>query len=461
MQFYLSNPYLRRVLGAVVLDACCFLIAFGLADSILGTGWSIREAALYAGLGATGAFVALYYCSAYSPMALASERSHLLQIWPAMSMIFVAALAIYFVPNLPHGTTEAIPITLIFYLPFLYVARSAFRGITALPRFNQRLLIVGASDVGQAIAEAILKRPNLGIHLVGFLSDSIPLVDGERESSFAGFPVLGRPHELEKVLEDYRIGRIVVASKDRDEHFPSETLLRAKLNGRQVESGVSFFERVTGRIYLRDLRPSYLIFSPGFSPSRLTLFSKRAIDLITAALGLAITAPLLGLVAIAIKLDSPGPILYRQRRLGQGGSVFDVLKLRSMVVQAEGTGPRFAERGDLRITRVGRFIRRTRIDELPQLVNVFRGEMSLVGPRPERPEIASELSDRYPYFGLRCHVKPGCTGWAQIRHGYVSEIEAFEEKVAFDLYYMKYRSVTMDALILWKTFRTLFLLEGV
>jgi len=172
-------------------------------------------------------------------------------------------------------------------------------------------------------------------------------------------------------------------------------------------------------------------------------------------------APVLAVAAIAIKLDSSGPILYRQQRLGQGGRVFDILKFRSMVVEAEGEGPRFTERGDLRVTRVGRFIRRTRIDELPQLVNVFRGEMSLVGPRPERPAIANELSDRYPYFRLRCHVRPGCTGWAQIRHGYVNEIAAFEEKMALDLYYMKYRSVTMDLLILWKTVRTLFLLEGV
>ena len=459
MQYYLRNPYLRRVLVAVVLDIGCFLIAFTLAHSILGVAWSIREAALYAGLGASGAFVALYYCRAYSPSALASERSRLLQIWPAMSMIFVAALAIYFLPNLPNGTAEAIPITLILYLPFLYVVRGAFRLISGLPRFNQRLLIVGASDVGQAIADAIRERPNLGIHLVGFLSDSISHRDGK--TSFAGFPVLGPTHALEKTLRDYRIGRIVVASKDRDEHFPSETLLRAKLENRQVESGVSFFERVTGRIYLRDLRLSYLIFSRGFSPGRITLFSKRAIDLFASALGLAVMAPVLAVAAIAIKLDSSGPILYRQPRLGQGGSVFDVLKLRSMVVEAEGAGPRFAERGDLRVTRVGRFIRRTRIDELPQLVNVFRGEMSLVGPRPERPAIANELSDRYPYFRLRCHVRPGCTGWAQIRHGYVNEIAAFEEKMALDLYYMKYRSVTMDLLILWKTVRTLFLLEGV
>jgi len=459
MQYYLGNPYLRRVLVAVVLDTCCFLLAFGLAGAILGTRWSLGESALYAGLGAAGAFIALYYCSAYSPVALASERSHLLQIWPAMAMIFVGALSVSFLPHMPEGSTEAIPISLAIYLPFLCIARGAFRRISALPRFNQRLLIVGASDVGQAIAEAVRDRPNLGIDLVGFLSDSVPLHDGR--TSFAGFPVLGPTHELEKILGDYRIGRIVVASKDREEHFPSEALLRAKLESRQVESGVSFFERVTGRIYLRDLRPSYLIFSPGFRPSRLTLFLKRAVDLVVAALGLAITAPLLGAVAIAIKLDSPGPVLYRQRRLGLRGSEFDVLKLRSMVVEAEGARPQFAERGDSRVTRVGRFIRRTRIDELPQLVNVFLGEMSLVGPRPERPEIASELSDRFPYFRLRCHVRPGCTGWAQIRHGYVNEIAAFEEKIALDLYYMKYRSVTMDALILWRTFRTLFLLEGV
>ncbi len=459
MQYYLSNPYLRRVLVAASLDTCCLLIAFGMAAFILGTGWSIREAALYAGIGATGTFVALYYCRAYSPMALASERSHLLQIWPAMCMIFVAALAISFIPNLPTGTTEAIPITLALYLPFLYAARSGFRRVSALPRFNQRLLIVGVSDIGQAIAEAMRMRPNLGIHLVGFLSDSIGFPNAK--TSFAGFPVLGPTHELEKILDDHRIGRIVVASKERDEHFPSEILLRAKLEGRQVESGVSFFERVTGRIYLRDLRPSYLIFSPGFSPGRLTLFCKRSIDLIAAILGLVITAPVLAIVALAIKLDTHGPVLYRQQRLGLGGRVFEVLKLRSMVVEAEGAGPQFAQRGDLRVTRVGRFIRRTRIDELPQLINVLRGEMSLVGPRPERPEIANELINRYPYFRLRCHVRPGCTGWAQIRHGYVNAIGEFEEKMALDLYYMKYRSVSMDLLILWKTFRTLFLLEGV
>ena len=132
-----------------------------------------------------------------------------------------------------------------------------------------------------------------------------------------------------------------------------------------------------------------------------------------------------------------------------------------MVREAESGKPQFTSKGDARVTRVGKFIRSTRIDELPQLINVFRGEMSLVGPRPERPEVAADLVDRYPYFRLRCHVKPGCTGWAQIRHGYVNEIEGFEEKMALDLYYMKYRSVTMDFLILWKTARTLFLLEGI
>lgn len=458
MQFYLTNPYLRRVLVVAALDLVCFLSAFAIIHAILGPPTSVRLTFVSAALGALGTFIALYYCRAYSPQALASKRPLLGLLGPAMALTFASALLVSALPLLPAELDAVILAALALDLPLLYGARHLFRRISALPRFNQRLIIVGASDVGHAIADAIRTRPNLGIELVGFLSDSIPMP--QPTTHFAGYPVLGRVHELEKVIAEYRIGRIVVASKDRDEHFPAEALLKAKLQDRQIESGVSFFERVTGRIYLRDLRPSYLIFSPGFRPGRSSLLLKRAIDLGVASLGLALTAPLLVLTAVAIKLDSPGPVFYRQQRLGQGGRVFEVLKLRSMVTSAA-SGPRFTERGDARVTRVGRIIRRTRIDELPQLLNVFRGEMSLVGPRPERPEVATELIDRYPYFRLRCHVKPGCTGWAQIRHGYVNEIEGFEEKMALDLYYMKYRSVTMDLLILWKTARTLFLLEGI
>jgi lipopolysaccharide/colanic/teichoic acid biosynthesis glycosyltransferase len=180
------------------------------------------------------------------------------------------------------------------------------------------------------------------------------------------------------------------------------------------------------------------------------------------AVGLVLVAPVIGMCALAIRLDSPGPILYRQERVGQRGRNFRVCKLRSMRHRAEdGTGAVFSREDDDRITRVGRILRKTRFDELPQLWNVLVGDMSLVGPRPERPEFIDALSERYPYFRLRSTLKPGLTGWAQIRHGYVNDVDGFEEKLALDLYYMKHRSFMMDLLILWKTAKTMVLMHGV
>lgn len=273
--------------------------------------------------------------------------------------------------------------------------------------------------------------------------------------------VLGKVHEVEKVLSARGIDRIVVASKDRNEYFPEEELLVAKLSQIRVESGISFYERVTGRIYLRGLRASYLIFSDGFRQGRISSALSRTLDLAGAAVALTLSAPVLALTAVAIKLDSQGPVLFKQERLGLGGEPFEVLKLRSMRTDAEAEGPRFTSEHDDRITRVGSFIRKTRIDELPQLWNVLRGDMSFVGPRPERPEFVEAISERYPFFRLRCSVKPGVTGWAQIRHGYVNDLAGFEEKLALDLYYLKYRSFGMDLLVLWRTLKTLVTLQGI
>jgi lipopolysaccharide/colanic/teichoic acid biosynthesis glycosyltransferase len=224
---------------------------------------------------------------------------------------------------------------------------------------------------------------------------------------------------------------------------------------------VAFFEKVTGRIYLRDLRPSYLIFADGFREGPVSAFARRALDLTVASIALMLATPVLALSALAIKLDSKGPIFFRQDRVGQGGRTFRVVKLRSMCNDAEAAGARFAERGDLRITRVGRLLRASRLDEVPQLWNVLVGDMGLVGPRPERPEFVDSLCLRYPYFRLRSAIRPGITGWAQVRYGYVNEIEGFEEKLALDLYYMKHRSLAMDFVILWQTVKTVFLFRGI
>ena len=223
---------------------------------------------------------------------------------------------------------------------------------------------------------------------------------------------------------------------------------------------MAFFERLTGRLFLRELRPSYLIFSDGFAMGAVSERLKRLVDVVLAAVGLLLAAPILALAALGIRVDSRGPIVFCQERLGKNGRVFRAWKMRTMTADAEDGGARWAEEDDSRTTRVGKLLRKTHIDELPQLWNVLVGEMSLVGPRPERPEFYEMLCEKYPYFVVRGSVRPGITGWAQIRQGYVNDVEAMEEKLALDMYYLKYRSLAMDLLILWRTTKTVLLFRG-
>jgi lipopolysaccharide/colanic/teichoic acid biosynthesis glycosyltransferase len=224
---------------------------------------------------------------------------------------------------------------------------------------------------------------------------------------------------------------------------------------------VSFYERMTGRVFVRDLRPSYLVFSDGFGFNRVAEGVRRAADLVLSMLGLLAALPLLALCALAIRLDSKGPIFYRQERVGRHGRIFKVLKLRTMKVDAEThSGPTFTAHRDPRVTRVGRLLRMTRLDEVPQYWNIIVGDMSIVGPRPERPEFMDVLTSRYPLFRLRLARKPGLTGWAQVRHGYVNDIGEFESKLGLDLYYVKRRSLLMDVGIILQTIKTVLLFRG-
>jgi lipopolysaccharide/colanic/teichoic acid biosynthesis glycosyltransferase len=276
-----------------------------------------------------------------------------------------------------------------------------------------------------------------------------------------GGPILGDLSHTEKIVKDQRIDWILVASRNRDERFPADLLLAAKLRGLRVDSGLVFYERLAGCIYLPNLRWSYLIFADGLRERFVTAALKRSLDLLGASVGLILCSPLLALAALAIRIDSPGPIRFRQARVGQGGRLFDVVKLRSMQDGAENeTGAAFACEQDERITRVGWILRRTHLDEVPQLWNVLKGEMSLVGPRPERPEFVDMLTARFPLFRFRSIVKPGVTGWAQVRYGYAGDLEAFEQKLSLDLFYLKHRSTTLDLAILWETVKTVVLLRG-
>ena len=419
----------------------------------------LAEYALVTAGGVFASFVTLYYAGAYGLTSLGSGRRTIESVFAAMGTAFVLALAVYFTLRTPPRAMEVLAHTAAIYFPLMLGGRILFRMVSGWPRFSQRVLVIGTSDLGIAIAKAMRERRNLGTQLVGFLSDEVT----HQRATIDGVPVLGKVHEIEKIVDQERIGRIVVASKSRSEYFPAEELLGAKLAGRHVESGVAFFERITGRVYLRDLRPSYLIFTEGFRVGPVSTWLKRAIDVS----GLGARPAGLRAAARAVRSRHP-PGFARLDSLPAGArgasaaSRSTCCKLRSMRQGAErATGAVFSRANDDRITRVGRILRKTRLDELPQLWNVFIGEMSLVGPRPERPEFVDSLCERYPYFRLRSALKPGLTGWAQIRHGYVNDVDGFEEKLALDLYYMKYRSLMMDLLILWKTAKTMVLLHGV
>lgn len=458
MPHYPRNHYLGRSLAAALVDASCFITAAVAIWLLLSPPFSPAVYAAAVCLGVIGTFATLYYVDAYSVHVLASGRKTFESVVALMGVAcLVTLLAHHFVP-VPKGAASTATDVAALYFPLLLAGRLAFRSISASRALTKRVLVIGASELGIEIAREMEENHSLGTELVGFLSDELIY----ERSTIEGLPVLGKLHHVEKVVDEEKIDHIVVASKNRGEHFPADQLLIKKFRGLSIESGVSFYERISGRVWMRDLRPSYLIFSEGFRVSRLSSLIKRTLDIAFSLTGLILSAPILALCTVAICIDSRGSAFYGQRRVGKDGKVFSVLKLRTMRPDAEAdTGPVWTREEDDRVTRVGRFLRMTRLDEVPQLWNVLKGDMTLVGPRPERPEFVDSLSERYPYFTLRSTLKPGITGWAQIRRGYVNEVEGFEEKLALDIYYMKYRSTLMDLLILWKTAKTVVLMSGV
>jgi sugar transferase (PEP-CTERM system associated) len=332
--------------------------------------------------------------------------------------------------------------------------RVAFDGLASDPRLEERVLVVGTGPLALTVARQIRAQHDFPYRLVGFIED--PSGAG---SGTAG-PVLGAPADLSRIVEAYGIERIVVGLADRRGHLPIDKLLHAKLAGVRVEDAATTYERMTGKILVDDLKPSWLIFSDGFEASRVTRLAKRLFDLAGALFGIVVAAPIMLLTAIAVRLDSPGPVLYRQERVGENGRLFTLYKFRSMRIDAEQGTPIWAKNHDSRVTRVGRVIRLTRLDELPQFWNVLRGEMSFVGPRPERPFFVEQLARAVPFYMARHAVKPGVTGWAQVRYRYGASVEEAIEKLRYDLYYIKHLSLVFDLTILVDTIKVVVCRRG-
>ena len=317
---------------------------------------------------------------------------------------------------------------------------------------RRQVVILGRGDFAVSCWQMLLEEPRMTGRVIGFVDNA--------EDGQIGQTLLGGFAELPELVRRYKVGMIVVCLDDRRAALPVDVLLELKVAGVEVVDGHRLFEKVTGRLSIDSLRPSALIFSPGFKRHAGTAVVKRMVDVTIASVSLLTMAPVLVIVALLIKLDSPGPILYRQSRVGFGSQPFMMIKFRSMVNDAEVSGPRWAQENDHRVSRVGRWLRKSRIDEIPQFINVLKGEMSVVGPRPERPVFVEALRKEIPYYDIRHTVRPGITGWAQVMFGYAASQEDSHRKFQYDLYYIKNLSLWLDLRTMMKTIGVLVRGEG-
>jgi len=363
----------------------------------------------------------------------------------------------YLLPGLMVGRWIFV-INLFFLLLFLLSWRFLYSVIIERKLFTEKAVILGFGELAMNILDEMSNRGDLSYDICSVITheanrDHMKL-SGKR-------PVHVSFEDIYEFVESQKAKSLIVALDEKRNMLPYGELLNCKVRGITIIDGESFYERITGKLLVEKINPSWLIFSDGFSKSKLSRASKRLVGLILSTSMLILLSPIILIVAIAIKLDSPGPLLFSQERVGEYGKIFTLFKFRSMTKDAEKeTGPVWALADDYRITRVGRFIRSVRIDELPQLWNVFKGDMSFVGPRPERPFFVEKLKKKIPYYNERFCVKPGVTGWAQIKYEYGASEEDALEKLKYDLYYIKNMSIVMDLLIIFHTVKIVLLSRG-
>jgi len=370
--------------------------------------------------------------------------------------LVVMSLVFYFFPALLVGR-GAFLLSFGMALLGIMASRMLFLRWTCLGALKTRVLVIGTGSRAAHVETLLTKRGSVSnIQVMGYLpmGGSHHFVDHDR--------ILDTAETLPELATRLQINEIILAVRERRGGMPVDELLECKLRGINVIELSTFFERENGHLQLDSMNASWMILAEGFNQGMLRDTVKRLFDLLISSAMLVITLPVMALTALLIKLESPGPVLYRQERVGQGGHPFTILKFRSMRSDAEQDGkPRWASQNDSRVTLVGRFIRRTRIDELPQIFNVFFGDMSFVGPRPERPYFVQDLTQQIPYYGIRHTVKPGITGWAQVRYPYGATVEDALHKLQYDLYYVKNHSLFLDLTILFQTVQVVLWGKGV
>ena len=377
----------------------------------------------------------------------------LLQSLGATSVLL--SIAYFFFPSLIIGRGIFI-ITMIALIPILLLWRIFFVNMSLFRKDNDKLLIIGTGELAVEIGRKIVDDGYAGYKVAGFIDEDKSRV-GE---SLFNPKIIGTYDDISSIVQKERTGKIIVSMQEMRGIFPIDQLLKLRLDGIEVEDGISFYEKISGKIHVSHLKPGWLIFSEGFRRRRIEM-GKRITDIFLASFGLILASPVMLLTALLIRLESAGPVFFRQERVGEGEKVFPLLKFRSMKVDAESeTGPVWANVNDDRVTKIGKFIRKLRIDEIPQMINVLKGDMSFVGPRPERAHFIAMLEKEIPYYSLRHNVKPGITGWAQIRYPYGASVEDAREKLQYDIYYIKNMSLLYDFTIVLETIKTVILGQG-
>jgi sugar transferase (PEP-CTERM system associated) len=400
---------------------------------------------------------AFYLYDLYDFVTMHDRRELVLRLIQALGLAWVAlAISFYLFPYLMIGRGVSL-IALPLALCVMVAGRLMIHWFLGHPEIGERILIVGSGPLAIELAREALERPDAGFRIVGF-ADNDPELLGK---SLINPRVVGLSSEMDKIVRRENIDRIVVAMGERRGQFPTDQLLQLSLSGNvSIEEGASFYERLTGRVHLDMMRPSWLIFSGRGRQARFNAVTRVALHRVVAFLGAILSLPIAIITAILIKLDSRGPVLYKQERVGRNGRTFMVMKFRSMRTDAEKDGPVWARSADDRVTRMGRIIRKIRIDEIPQFWNILKGEMNFVGPRPERPHFVKQLAEEIPYYEQRHLIEPGLTGWAQIKYPYGSSIEDARQKLQYDLYYIKNQSLALDATILFETIKTILFGRG-
>ena len=401
----------------------------------------------------------LYYNDLYDLNVTDTYQELFIRLLQALGASAIFLAIVYFLfPACIIGRGVFI-VSICFVITFIVLWRVGYTHVLNRGLFDKKIVLLGSGELAMNIAKEISDSRDCGYRIAA-------VVNGKRpdDQCFAGVSARICKNGYDGLCNEARdlnINKIVVAIEERRTGFPIRQLLQCRVDGIEVIEGTSFYEMLTGKLLVEKINPSWLIFSEGFRKSWMRRVIKRTGDLLLSIIMLGLLAPILIAVAILIKLDSKGSVLFSQERVGENRKPYMVHKFRSMVQDAEKqSGPVWAQSNDSRVTRVGKFIRKWRIDELPQLFNVIKGEMSFVGPRPEREFFVKELEEAIPYYGERFSVKPGVTGWAQVNYPYGASVEDAKEKLNYDLFYIKNMSIFMDMMVVMRTVKTVLFGEG-